>query len=220
MTQNQFKDQLGIGNGKYDKCECYENHCIKRKILITDFFTEKQTPVFICNSIIKLLIENVDYENRYFGNYHSGYRHTDKCVALVRDFFESISIEHHELKYKKNNLFKGYRDFGVNERDINNISISNLILNSPKLYKSILLKDSIDIFLENDDYFFAYDIKKQIVHELHSFVNRINQYKKYNSLSKKVSCNLKKFENGINKDYASSILMNILLDLFDTKIKP
>jgi len=219
MTLNQFKKQLGLGINTYDKCECYEDHCIKRKILVTDFFTAKITPVLICNSIIKLLIENVDYENRYYEDYHSGYYHTKKCVILVRDFYESISIEHHEEKYKKNNLFLGYREYGANERDINNILISNLILESPKLYKSIFLKDCIDIFLENEDYYLIHDIKKQIVYQLSCFIRKINQYKKYNSLTQKVTCNLKKFENGINKDYATGILMTILLDLFETEIK-
>lgn len=81
MTLNQFKEELGLGIDTYDKCECYEKHCIKRRILVTDFFTEKQTPVLICNSIIKLLIENVAYRKNYYDNYHSGYSYSGKSVV-------------------------------------------------------------------------------------------------------------------------------------------
>lgn len=219
MTLNQFKEELGLNIDTYDKCECYEKHCIKRRILVIDFFTEKEIPVLICNSIIKLLIENVDYRKNYYDNYHSGYSYSEKCTHLVREFFESVSIDYHNEKYKKKIDFIDNSFFGYHSKDINDITISNLIVKSPKIYKRIFLKDCIDIFIENENIFICKDIKEKISYSLESFVIQINQYKKYNTLVQKITRNLKRFNDGFDKEYASTILINILLDLFETEIK-
>lgn len=213
MTIDEFVTQIGFDYSNPIKCECYDMRCVKRKLMVCDFFTQKQMPILVCNGVVKLLIENaVEYK------YRSIAMESDE---LVRLFFEKISIAYHECQYNKKNLFESSNTFYMRgEKSLDKINITRQILNRPIIYGTISLKKCIDILLEYEtlkelDISTPFYIRKEICFELERFLISIADIKKYISLQQKVRSTLKKIKDAWNYETANILLLDALLGLFE-----
>lgn len=209
MRLNQFIYEIGFDYSNPTKCECYGDYCIKRKVNIIDFFTQKHIPLFVCNGLIRLLVENVK-------EIHYGYESSH--IDNVRMFFEKISVEHHKIKYNMDNLFD-YEFQKTDPKSLDKIFIKNIILERPFLCKEISLKNCIYVFNENEEAITSMIIRNIIFSELNKFSKSIIGVKKYSSLESKVRKSLNKFKQCYIKEESNVLLLDALLELFELEQK-
>lgn len=178
------------------KCECYSKNCIQRKIQIFDIVKGYPTELKVCNSIVKLMFENVDYTTYLYSN-----------------FVEYVIYDYYKGRY-------GIKLLSLIEKDIrsfSNILITVVLSEKPCIGFKVPIIEIFSLMIQNKTMSNNKWILQKILVELEKYFDS-NNFKKNKSLKLKVLGEIKKLRNVKDKDLDSTVI-EIVNNVFQLIIK-
>lgn len=193
MTIHEFKNNFTWDFDNTDlieECRCYKPNCLQRKINIFDEINGNWIGYKLCDSIVKLYYENVDYrlnEERHYS-----------------DFVESICIDYLKNKYgfitySSCQVWRFFNSKKIHERYF-------CVLESDKPYFSLYmnLKEALEFLVSNNNRTYGYFLLNKIKKCINKFFED-NDFKKNKNLQLEIKRELKKI-NTFTESYKNEII--------------
>lgn len=199
----------------HNKCAClYANSvmdedCIKRFYLVYDAEKDSYKKIFICNELIRSMMNRYKYDDDYRLRNCDRYFRDDKGLACI--CAEDIISEYIEDTRE----YDAYNRLGSMSNDFFDQYVCVSICNRPSIIRRYSMRDALRIAYRH----FRYSqFKIDLIQNIREYLGR-NTYKKYKTKYSQVQVKLNKLLKE-HDEQASLIITNEILKLiFDLNIK-
>jgi len=178
--------------------------CLKRYFDLFDYRTGKDFRLFVCNNLIRLKINNKEFESGNRFNYSFNYsHHNDVIKDLVSEYVPYTNLA--DL------YFRGGVNYNANDLIQRRLSVT--ICDRPYLSHQMSLIEAVDLYFNNKSI--------KLLEQIHScFLEYINKslYKKYKTKYATILKMIKKLDQSQYLD-KENIINEIVLEILKFKIK-